>query len=416
MRILVYPHAMEIGGSQLNALQLAGAVRDLGHSVDVISEPGPLVDYVHELGLTHHEIPAERRRPSRGVSRRIAEIIADRDIDLVHGYEWPPVLEGLAATGLGRGALVGTVLSMSVVPFFPRTVPLLVGTEQIREAAVAAGHTRVSLLEPPVDTDGDHPGVDGSAFRAEHGFDDDVTLVAMVCRLVPELKLEGLLAACDAAGQLASAGRKLRLAIVGDGRSRDEVAARAARANDAAGYEVVTLTGEVSDPRPAYAAADILIGMGGSALRGMSFGKPLVVVGEQGYSELLTPATASTFLQAGWYGQGPGSRGSGVTALREALDTLVDSPERRAELGGFARELVVDRFSLRGAAKFLERVYAAALAQPTPRPRLAADSARSAAGLFGYKVQRKIQQFRGTARTDDANATPVLAQRSSKES
>jgi glycosyltransferase involved in cell wall biosynthesis len=415
MRILVYPHAMEIGGSQLNALQLAGAVRDLGHDVQVISEPGPLVGYVHELGLAHVEIPSERRRPSVGVARQIGRLIDERDIDVVHGYEWPPVLEGLAATRLGRGALVGTVLSMSVVPFFPRTVPLLVGTEQIREAAVAAGHSRVCLLEPPVDTEGDYPGVDGAAFRAEHGFDHDVPLIAMVCRLVPELKLEGLLAACDAVGQLASAGRKVQLAIVGDGRSRAEVAARAERANDAAGYQVVTLTGEVSDPRPAYAAADILIGMGGSALRGMSFGKPLVVVGERGYSELLTPESADTFLQAGWYGQGPGSLGTGVSALREALDTLVEDPARRAELGGFARDLVVKRFSLRGAAAFLERVYAAALAQPTPRPRLAADSARSAAGLLGYKVLRKVQQLRGTARTDDANANPVLAQPEEKK-
>lgn len=411
MKVLVYPHAMEIGGSQLNALQLAGAVRDLGHEVHVISEPGPLVDYVHELGLPHVEIPADRRRPSVGVAQQIAGLIEERGIDVVHGYEWPPVFEGLAATGFGQAALVGTVLSMSVVPFFPRTVPLLVGTEQIREAAVAAGHSRVSLLEPPVDTEGDHPGVDGTAFRAEHGFDPDIPLIAMVCRLVPELKLEGLLAACDAVGQLASAGRKVQLAIVGDGRSRDEIAARADRANDSAGSKVVTLTGEVSDPRPAYAAADILIGMGGSALRGMSFGKPLVVVGERGYSELLTPESAPTFLKAGWYGQGPGSMGLGVSALRESLDTLVNNQARREELGAFARDLVVERFSLRSAAVFLERVYAAAIDQPTARHWLAADSARSAAGLFGYKVLRKVQQLRGTARTDDANATPVLAQK-----
>ena len=409
MRILVYPHAMEIGGAQLNAVQLAAAVRDLGHEVTVLSEPGPLVGQVKALGLPHVEIPLERRRPSAGVARTIGSVIDDRGIDVVHSYEWPPALEGLAATASRRAALVSTVMSMSVVPFFPRTIPLTVGTEQIREAAMAAGHTRVSLLEPPIDTESDHPGVDGSAWRAEHGFDQDVPLIAMVCRLVPELKLEGLLAACDAVGQLASAGRKLRLAIVGDGRARDEIAARAARANDAAGCEAITLTGEVADPRPAYAAADILIGMGGSALRGMAFGKPLVVVGEKGYSELLTPKSAPIFLKAGWYGQGPGSMGSGASALREALDTLIEAPERRAELGGFARDLVVERFSLQGAASFLERVYTAALAQPTPRPRLAADSARSAVGLFGYKVHRKVQQLRGTARTDDANAAPVLA-------
>lgn len=51
MKILVYPHAMEIGGSQINAIQIAGAIRDRGHEVIVLSEPGPMVELVRELGL-----------------------------------------------------------------------------------------------------------------------------------------------------------------------------------------------------------------------------------------------------------------------------------------------------------------------------------------------------------------------------
>ncbi|AXB46727.1 glycosyltransferase [Amycolatopsis albispora] len=412
MRVLVYPHAMEIGGSQLNALQLAGAVRDLGHEVTVLSEPGPLVDHVHELRLPHVEIPLHRRRPSASVARRIGSLIDDLGIDVVHGHEWPPVLEALAATVSNptrrNTAVFATVMSMSVVPFFPRTVPMTVGTEEIRAAALAAGHRRVTLLEPPVDTDADRPELETS-FREEHGLDPAVPLLAMICRLVPELKLEGLLAACDAVGELAVAGRKVQLVIVGDGRSRDEVEVRAARANELARSRVVVLTGEISDPRPAYAAADVLVGQGGSALRGMSFGKPLVVVGERGFSELLTRETAPRFLSAGWYGQGPGSRGSGVPGLRDTLDHVIANPVLRQELGAFSRELVLERFSLRGAAELLEREYTAARYGPRPLGPLAADAARSAAGLLGYKLHRKYQGLRGTARTDDANANPVLS-------
>ncbi|RZQ64226.1 glycosyltransferase [Amycolatopsis suaedae] len=401
MRVLVYPHAMEIGGSQLNALQLAGAVRDLGHEVLVLSEPGPLLDFVRDLGLEHVPIPLRRRRPSPAVASAIRSLVTRRGIDVVHGYEWPPVLEALAAR---RAAVVATVLSMSVVPFLPRSVPLLVGTEQIREAALAAGHRHVTLLEPPVDTGADHPGADPGSFRVEHGLESETPLIAMVCRLVPELKLEGLLAACDAVGDLVTGGRKAQLVIVGDGRSRPEVAARADAANARAGRRVVVLTGELADPRPAYAAADILVGMGGSALRGMAFGKPLVVVGEDGYSEPLTPDTAATFLRAGWYGRGPGSLGSGVPALRAALADLLDDAPRRATLGTYARDLVVERFSLRRAATVLADEYLAAEAGPPAPP---ADLLRGFGGLLAYKARRKVQQFRGTARVDDANATPA---------
>ncbi len=411
MRIVVYPHTMELGGSQLNAIQLAGAVRDRGHEVIVLSEPGPLVDRVRAMGMEHIEIPADRRRPSPEVIGKLVRLVRDRRVDLVHGYEWPPIVEALVGLGFRRKTpVVGTVMAMSVAPFLPRTVPLAVGTEQIRKAAVAAGHRRVMLLEPPVDTDADNPSVDGEKFRACYGIEADEVVVAMICRLVPELKLEGLLAACDAVGELALAGRRVRLIIVGDGLSRDVIAERASRANATVGRQVVLLTGEIADPRPAYAAADITVGQGGSALRGMAFGKPLVVVGERGFSELLTPESAPIFLQQGWYGLGPGSLGLGAPALRLALEPLVHSLDLRQELGGFARQLVLERFSLRQAAQRQEEEYFFAIQDRVALALLAADLARCMNGLLISKVRRKYERWRGTIAIDDSNALSVVAE------
>jgi glycosyltransferase involved in cell wall biosynthesis len=408
MRVLVYPHAMEIGGSQLNAIQLAGAVRDRGHEVVVLSEPGPLVDRVHAMGLEHIEIPLRRRRPSPEVLATLVQTVHKRQIDVVHGYEWPPVIEAFFGPGLRwRTPVVGTVMSMSVVPFFPRTVPLVVGTEAIREAALTAGHHRVTLLEPPVDTETDNPSVDGSEFRRQHDIPSDEVLVAMICRLVPELKLEGLLAACDAVGDLAAAGHKVQLVLVGDGRSRAEIEERAAKANALAGRTVVRLTGEVADPRPAYAAADVIVGQGGSALRGMAFGKPLVVVGEQGFSKLLTSETAPLFLQQGWYGLG----GMGVPELRGHLAKLLDSTDLRGSLGDFARQLVVDRFALTRAAQIQEDEYLFALRSKPAVAAVATEMVRSGSGVVATKVKTKYQRWRGTLATDDANAKPIVVAR-----
>lgn len=410
MRVLVYPHAMELGGSQLNAVQLAGAVRDRGHDVIMLSEPGPLVESVQAMGLEHVEIPLHRRRPSLQVLGMLTQLARQRAVNVIHGYEWPPVIEAFLGTRVWRGtAVVGTVMAMSVVPFFPRTVPLTVGTERIREAALRAGHRRVTLLEPPVDTEADHPSVDGGRFRACLGIGPDEVLAMMICRLVPELKLEGLLAACDAVGDLALAGRRVRLVIVGDGRSREAIATRAAEVNAAAGRQVVLLTGEIADPRVAYAAADVTIGQGGSALRGMAFGKPLIVVGERGFSELLTPDTAPVFLRQGWYGLGAGSLGSGVPALRAALERLVDSVELRSTLGVFARQLVLDRFSLRQAARRQENEYFTAMQEQVEPRQIAADLLRSSVGLLGNKFCRKYQRWRGTVAVDDSNELAVVA-------
>jgi glycosyltransferase involved in cell wall biosynthesis len=410
MKVLLYPHSMEVGGSQLNAIQLAGAIRDRGHEVVVLSEPGPLVERVKKLALEHVELPSHRGRPSPKVIRIISDLVRRRDIDVVHGHEWPPIVEAfLVQTLIHRAPVVGTVMSMSVAPFLPRSVPLTVGTELIRRAALAASHRSVELLEPPVDTQADNPSVDGRSFRAQQGVRSDEVLVAMVCRLVPDLKLEGLLSACDAVRELAVAGKPVRLMIVGDGRARGDVARRAADVNAAAGYEVVLLTGEMADPSPAYAAADVIIGQGGSALRGMAFAKPLVIVGEEGFSELLTPESASTFLRQGWYGLGAGSLGTGVPALRVALERLIGSPDVRRELGLFGRQLAEQRFSLVHAAEIVENMYVSAVQNPVSFEHLLPDFLHVTAGLVGNRLQRKYRQWLGTAATDDCNARDVIA-------
>ena len=86
------------------------------------------------------------------------------------------------------------------------------------------------------------------------------------------MKGEGLHRTIDAVRTL---GRDLplRFVIVGDGTARIELERRANEVNTELGRSAVVLTGPLLDPRPAYASADIVVGMGGSALRGMAFGE-----------------------------------------------------------------------------------------------------------------------------------------------
>ncbi|SNS67535.1 Glycosyltransferase involved in cell wall bisynthesis [Geodermatophilus saharensis] len=415
LRIVVYPHAMEIGGSQLNAIELAAAVRELGHHVSVLSDDGPLLTRVDELGLPRLPLPGRRRRPSPGVARRIRGLVRGSGVDVVHGYEWPPGVEAAAACLGTRAAAVCTVMSMAVAPFLPRYLPLVVGTEAIRRSSQIGRPGPVDLLEPPVDVVANAPGVPTDAFRVRFGLEDrtlsttgeQLVDVTVVSRLVPELKLEGILTAVDAVGSLAAAGRPVRLVVVGDGGARKTVAQHAEWANARAGRRAVVLTGELTDPRPAYAAADVVLGMGGSALRALAFGRPLVVQGERAFWELLTPRSVDTFLDQGWYGIGDGE--GAVERLTSILLPLVADPSLRASLGRFGRELAVERFSLQAAARTQEGIYRRAVAARPDVLRRAADLGRSLGGLFGHKVRERSRRLRGDVARDDFNATEHAA-------
>ncbi len=129
--------------------------------------------------------------------------------------------------------------------------------------------------------------------------------------------------------------------------------------------------------------------MGGSALRGMAFGKPLVVQGERGFWELLTPESAPTFLRQGWYGVGGDvdGRAAGAARLSGILRGLLDDTGARVRLGEYGRALVVERFSLDRAGAVQEQVYAEAVEAPI-RPsamQLTADAVRTGMGVLRHK-------------------------------
>lgn len=407
MKVLVYPHDLGMGGSQTNAIELAAALRDHDVECIVFGRPGALNARIDELGLEFVASPEPGRRPSVRVARAIRGLIAERAIDVVHGYEWPPALEGVLATGgLSGVAPVATVMSMAVAPFIPKWLPLVVGTQQIAAAEMATGRPRVHLIEPPVDLQENvrppQPVLDD--FRSRWGIGGR-PLVVIVSRLAEQMKAEGILTAIDVAGRL-NPDDPVQLLIVGDGSAMPRVREAAERVN-AAQPATVVLTGELMDPRPAYALADVSIGMGGSALRSLAYGTALIVQGERGFFEALTPQSLPTFKWQGWYGGGDGPETGGDRLIGQLRPLLRDAA-LRAERGAFSRA-TVEEFSLTNAARLQLEVYRSAL---TDRPSLAEqglDAVSSMAGFGTYQVGKRVNRLRGRSASDDFNAKPLAA-------
>ncbi|MCJ1703205.1 glycosyltransferase family 4 protein [Rathayibacter sp. VKM Ac-2926] len=367
MRILTCLHTMEVGGSQINGIELAGRMAALGHEAVVYGPDGDLRPLVAELGLDWEEAPEKGPRLSFRSMARLRRIVRERRIDLIHAYEWAPTMDAAFGPHLIDGVpVVTTVLSPEVPDFVPAAFPMIVGVVELLEEESRRRPT-LHLIEPPVDTELNAPVEDAARtaeLRARFDVQDGEIAVVTVARLVVDLKREGILAAIEAVGRLdaerGSEGPRLRLIVVGDGPVRGELQAAADRVNAGRSRELVTLTGQMLDPRDAYAVADIVLGMGSSALRGMAFAKPLVVQGEKAFWRLLTPESLPFFLDGGWYSLGDGVDGPG--RLAGILAPLAADAEQRERLGALGREVVVERFSLAAAARTQAAIYAEAVA------------------------------------------------------
>jgi glycosyltransferase involved in cell wall biosynthesis len=369
MKLLVYSHSLQIAGSQLVAVNLAGAMRERGHDVLLAGPPGPLTEVAAGKGLRVVPIPRRSdRRPSLESAIALRRVIRREQVDLVHAYSHSACIEAFFAGYVSEGLpLICSERGRTAPRPFPKSLPMIVAQAYVGEDAVRLGQRHVYLMRPVVDTDANSPGADVPDLRAQLGVSDDAANLVIVSRLGMSVKLEGIRRAIEAAAIL-SEQMPIRLLIAGDGPARGQLTEQAEIVNSRLGRPVVIFAGEMLDPRPAYAAADVVLGMQGAILRGMAFAKPAIVLGERGFSEVVTPDTVERFLQDQFYRKGDGDLSPG--RLVSQIAGLLSDAKLREQLGNFGREIVCEHVSLLSAADLLEQIYATHGNAPTRLQRL----------------------------------------------
>jgi glycosyltransferase involved in cell wall biosynthesis len=407
MKILVFAHQLEVGGTQVNAIELTAALRDFhGHDVAVFATPGPMVELVRQKGLRFLPAPEARVHPSPVRMRALREAVRQERPDVIHVWDWWQCLDAYFGVHLPmRMPILVTDMCMSISRLLPKMLPTTFGIPDLVDDARAQGRRRVELLLPPVDIRSNAPGAaDPRPFRAQHAVNDEDILLVTVSRFAESLKGDSLRQTIAAVRTL---GRQLplRLLLVGDGTLRPELQRQADRANAELGRPAITLTGALLDPRPAYAAADLFIGMGGSALRAMAFARPVVIAGERGFAAPFNPSTAEFFYRTGIYGIGDGNGANAelTTIIRE----LAERADLLPALGEFSRQFAVRHFSLEAVSAKLSDLCQAAASETVNLRVAIADGIRTMA--VWLRERRFVPGQRAFVADVEAWSTPTDA-------
>lgn len=371
LRIAIGLAGLQLGGCQLNALDIAKTLRMLGHQVYVFvayDEPRvSVLPIAQKLGFEVKILPPSRN--TWALSHGLSRLVAENEIEIVHVFgSWLARPSVLALWRHPKCVSLVTNWTMENAIGLPPKTPLIVGTEQLRDIASQDRWRRsaVHLMEPPIDIEEDRPcAKQASSFRNRWQIDRDAPLVVIVSRLDREMKAEGVENVMRAVEHIGI--DSLRLAIVGDGDAAQDLQYLAAHINTRVGSNVIVMTGAMEDPRPVYSAADLVLAMGGAAIRALAFGKPLIVLGENGFHKVFNEHTLQYFMKYGFYGLG--SEDEPIQALTQQMREMLD-PTRRSSLAQVSHRVVMERFALRPSVIKLTHVYQQALRQATLRSRL----------------------------------------------
>jgi hypothetical protein len=380
MRILSIPKNLEIGGTQVAAVEIALGLADRSHTVWVASEAGPLVERLDSrIGFV--PLPSTRRRLARLAALR--RLMVELEPDVVHAFEVRNVMDACLALHSGRPRpLLGSIFSTRVPWFLPEEVPLTVAAPSLLSFTRRWRTGPVSLLRPPI-------ALEPVGSPPDHlELDDHQHLVVLVSRLVEDFKREAILRIIAAVQDLASWG--FALSIVGDGPARPSYERAAAAANEAAGRRIVAFQGATLDPLPFIAAARLVVGNGMSVMAGVGLEKPAIVVGREGFSKMVTPDNIEELAHAGFYGVGDGLRWP--DPLVDQMISALDVPQHALEESA---RWVWERYGVPSAAEEAEAALLRAHDAPLPTW---SDIARSFGRVVHYRTRRLILRRVATRR------------------
>ncbi len=369
------------GGTERLVIEIVRALAPQIESiVCCLDEPGAWAAELAELGVP---VIALSRQPGfhPGLAIRLARVLKDREIDIVHCHHYSPYVYGLLASLLkpsvqlvftehGRLSDAPPSLKRRLInPVLSRWPGKLCAVSaDLKNHMVAEGFPakRVGVTYNGIDPGHRPTPFQRSAARALLGVPEEAFVVGTVGRLDPVKNLHLLL---QAHAFLVSKHPQLRTVIVGDGAEREglERHARSLGISDS-----VMFAGYRSDVRLLMSAFDVYAntstyeGVSLTILEAMATALPVVATRVGGNPEVVIDQETGLLV--------PGIAG----AVADAIGGLVHDGRRRRVMGDAGRFRVKRHFSITRMVEEYAGVYLgtrpAANATPPPKAPIAAET------------------------------------------
>ncbi len=336
--------ALETGGVERGAVDVAAALSQAGWTALVASSGGPMVREIERAGAHHLTLPVDSKNPfvMWGNVGRLARLIVLHGVDIVHARSRAPAWSAraaarrcgvkLATTFHGAYSSASPVkhLYNSVMARGDRVIAIssFIGDELT--GRYGADPNLVHVIPRGIDTDIFDPGAVSAErlinLSTQWRLPDDAPVIMLPGRLT---RWKGHKVLLRALAQLDR--RDVRCMIVGSDRGHRGYARQLESEIVRLGVDdIVHIVGHCRDMAAAYMLADVVVsasttpeGFGRVAVEAQAMGRPVIATDHGAARETVLPG------ETGWLVP-PGDVGALTEALRQALALDVEAREAMA--------------------------------------------------------------------------------------
>lgn len=362
MRVLHTESSKGWGGQENRTLNEMIGLRELGHEMAVVSQPGArILDRAREAGFPTFAVPM-RNAVDLPAILRLRSVMAEFGAEIVNTHSGRDTqLAGVAARSLGKGrprivrtrhlALpITSRFTYSVLPDHVVTVSRFVG-EYLASAGVP--RDRISAVPTGVDFSRYQASPDGGTLRAELGLPADVPLVGTVAIL---RRKKGHLELLEAIPSVLARHPEAHFVFAGDGPIEHVVREGVISAGL---QDRVHMLGLRRDVVNILQSLDLFVlpthqeALGTAFIEAAAMGVPAIGTRVDGVPEVVADGESGLLVPA-----------LDVAALAEAISRLLDDPQLRQRLGRQASERIRRLYSREAMAAGMVKLYERLLGRP----------------------------------------------------
>jgi glycosyltransferase involved in cell wall biosynthesis len=399
MRILfAFGYPVGIGGHYKSGLALAKCLVRWGHKICVMAPGGhdEMIRTFEDTGAQFIPFPKCFRRyrlPRPYGMTSVIKVCRKYSLDIIHAQDYNCLAACYFAATVLKAGFVYTKAGGGATGFPPLRAQNIVFSQELVEGMTkkyGLSRENISLIRARIDLEVYSPETIDDLFVEKYNLPRLAKKVVIATRLEP-YKASGWQALLTWASKLSSMqDKEVAVVIVGEGSLSSVLQKQISQINRKnVNKPVAYFIGHVVSLRDMnflYNYADIVAGKGRGILEAMACGKPVVVLGEQGQADVVSPENVEEIAKYNFSGRHFKHKQDSNHSFCTVVDTLLNNNGKLAELGDFSRKYIKNHMDARIGAKQLLEVYKKALTQDN----LFQDYIRWNLAVATYKFKRLL--------------------------